>query len=126
MELRGRIRDAQAVVARGRGDDTGGAALGRHAHELVQRAADLEGANGLDRLELEMNLAAGLVGEGARVLQWRRLEVRREVARRPLDVRRAYFFLGLRLSARCRASFFRPGLTDTTFGPRTLRSRALA
>ena len=50
LELRGRIGHAHAVVARGGGDDAGGSALGRHAHELVQRAADLEGANGLDRL----------------------------------------------------------------------------
>src|SRR5438067_1081396 len=35
------------------------------------------------------------------------------------------FFFPVRLSARCWASFFNPGLTDTTFGPRTFLSRAL-
>src|SRR5207245_8969626 len=34
------------------------------------------------------------------------------------------YFLRL-LSARCWASFLSPGLTDTTFGPRTFLSRAL-
>src|SRR5439155_27140188 len=34
-------------------------------------------------------------------------------------------YFGRRLSARCWASFFSPGLTATTFGPRTFLSRAL-
>jgi hypothetical protein len=34
-------------------------------HELVQRAAHFEGAYWLDSLDLEMDMAAGFVGERA-------------------------------------------------------------
>jgi len=57
-------------------------------HDLVQRAPDLEGANRLNRLDLEVDLAAGFIGEGARELERRRRQIRPQVTGGALDVLR--------------------------------------
>src|SRR4029078_391822 len=86
LERRRGVGDALPVVARGGGHDAGGPLFGVEAHALGQRAPDLEGADGLDRFDLDVDVAARLVGERARVLEGRRRQVAGKVPRRPVDV----------------------------------------
>ena len=59
VEVLRRVRDAEAVIARGAGDDAARAHLGRQRREHVERAAQLERAGDLRVLELEVHVAAG-------------------------------------------------------------------
>jgi len=85
LEDRGRVSDALAVIAGAGGDHPGGALPGQHTHQLVEGAPHLEGAGRLDSLDLDVDVAAGLGGESARVLQRRGCQVRTEVGGRLLD-----------------------------------------
>src|ERR1700736_3012152 len=53
-------------------------------HHLCERAPDLEGADGLDRFDLDVYVAPSFVGDRARVLQRGGGKVLGEVARRRL------------------------------------------
>ena len=83
------VGDAHAVIAGRRRHDAPGPLLRVHADDLVEGAPDFEGANRLDAFQLQVDVAAGLVRECARVLERSGGQVAGKVTSRFLDCLRS-------------------------------------